>query len=218
MAAGQSIPGDDGGERRLDTRAGRTLGGRPGGGQRTEAGGVADRCGRGDQLAEAFGGRTLEGIAQVEAPQPAAAGSQRVMRCSEGHRPAGALGVAGSRALAVSDRQHELMQRRQAALRADFAEEALYREGVVARIGGDRFDLTRTGDAGRTGRIADGAADAVARIVVQPRLQRLRRAAAGVAKGVEAASRAPSARSGSRLVVTSASSARDAMSGSAVAR
>ena len=55
----------------------------------------------------------------------------------------------------------------------------------MAWVGGDRLDLPRTGDAGRTSGFADGAADAGARIVVQPRLQRLRRPAAGVAEGVD---------------------------------
>ena len=150
-----------------------------------QARGVADALGRGDELAQTFGRRALEGIAQVDAGQPAAAGGERVVGGAQGQRPPGAFGVGAGGPLAMAERQHELVQRGEAALRPGLADQPLHRERIAARIGGDRFDLRGACHTGRAGAVLDGAPDPRVRVVAEPRAQRVGRAGAGIGQRVD---------------------------------
>ena len=168
MPAGEAFAGHDGGERGGHPRPRRPLAAGPCRGERRQARGVADGFRRGHELAETLGRRALEGVAQVEPGEPAAAGGERVVGGAQGQRPAGAFGVGAGGPLAMAQREDELVQRGQAALRPRLADQPLHGERIAAGIGGHRFDLRGAGDASRAGDVLDGTADPRVRVVAEP--------------------------------------------------
>ena len=84
----------------------------------------------------------------------------------------------------MAQRQHQLVQRRQAPLRARLADQALHGQRIAAGIGRDRFDLRAAADALRTRGVVERAADARVRVVVQPGSERIDCGGAGIGQRV----------------------------------